>query len=145
MKQIGLVFNWIPLTSEAEPIRPANGMDWYRLVMPYFGLQDEYTIITLSETDFDINPLDCDIYVMNRGRAYHRSERIKKAGKKLIIDVDDFWTLPKWHNLHPKKMMDRLKIYEKNDQKTRSLIKSEEELAEYEKEFNHYRASAIME
>lgn len=113
MKRIGLVFNWIPLTSESEPIRPANGMDWYRLVMPYFSLQDEYTIVTLSETDFDVNPLDCDIYVMNRSREYFRAERVKKEGKKLIIDIDDFWTLPTWHDLNPKKMQERLKIYEK--------------------------------
>lgn len=113
MKRIGLIFNWIPLTSESEPIRPANGMDWYRLVMPYFSLQDEYTIVTLSETDFDVNPLDCDIYVMNRSREYFRAERVKKEGKKLIIDIDDFWTLPTWHDLNPKKMQERLKVYEK--------------------------------
>lgn len=113
MKRIGLVFNWIPLTSESEPIRPANGMDWYRLVMPYFSLQDEYTIVTLSETDFDVNPIDCDIYVMNRSREYFRAERVKKEGKKLIIDIDDFWTLPTWHDLNPKKMQQRLKVYEK--------------------------------
>ena len=113
MKRIGLVFNWIPLTSEAEPIRPANGMDWYRLVMPYFSLQNDYTIVTLSETDFDVNPLDCDIYVMNRSREYFRAERVKKEGKKLIIDIDDFWTLPTWHDLNPKKMQERLKVYEK--------------------------------
>jgi len=88
-------------------------MDWYRLVMPYFSLQDEYTIVTLSETDFDVNPLDCDIYVMNRSREYFRAERVKKEGKKLIIDIDDFWTLPTWHDLNPKKMQERLKVYEK--------------------------------
>jgi glycosyltransferase involved in cell wall biosynthesis len=83
--------------------KPQHGMDWYRLLMPYFGV-DGHEITAVSRSEFDINPLDADVYVINRSRELFRAERVKKEGKKLIIDIDDYWVLPTWHKLHLKNL-----------------------------------------
>ena len=77
---------------------PRHGMDWYRLMMPYAGIIG-HEVATVSRSKFDLNPLDADVYVINRSRELFRAERIKREGKKLIIDVDDYWVLPTWHKM----------------------------------------------
>jgi glycosyltransferase involved in cell wall biosynthesis len=83
--------------------KPQHGMDWYRLLMPYFGVEG-HEVTAVSRSEFDINPLDADVYVINRSRELFRAERVKKEGKKLIVDIDDYWVLPTWHKLHLKNL-----------------------------------------
>lgn len=102
MTKIALILN------NKTEARPINGMDWYRLWMPYYGLAADYEVKALSTDEFDMNPLDCDIYVINRSRELFRAERVKKEGKKLIVDIDDYWHLPTWHPMHVKNLEKQL-------------------------------------
>lgn len=98
--KVGLILN-----NKTKP-EPINGMDLYRLCFAYFGVQSEdIEVHLLSEDEFDLSEeLIYDVYVINRSRELFRSQRIKKGGKKLIIDIDDYWVLPSWHPMNVRQL-----------------------------------------
>lgn len=100
----------------------ANGMDLYRMVIPYLPLA-EYEVKALSTDEFDTTDLDGDVYIMNRSREYFRAKRVKEAGKLLIIDIDDYWVLPTWHPLRPERLKAQLDWAKKNPER---VVKPEE-------------------
>lgn len=86
----------------------ANGMDLYRLAIPYTPFKETCEVDVISLNDFDLNPCYADVYVMNRPLSF-RAKKVKAAGKILVVDVDDYWQLPTWHYLNPinlKKQLD---------------------------------------
>lgn len=80
-----------------------SGMELYRIHYPYAqGIatyhSDEFdvsrtTYQTMSETPV----LESDIYVCSRIRFPELVDKIVDQGKKLVVDVDDYWTLHKNH------------------------------------------------
>lgn len=101
MKKIRLVFN-----NQSES-RIYSGMDLYRLAMPYTPFAEKCDVRGLSLDEFDMNPLDADVYVMNRPQKF-RAKMVKDAGKILVVDIDDYWKLPTWHKLSAKILKDQL-------------------------------------
>lgn len=93
----------IRLLTDGEGGGAGNGMDLYRLIIPYCTHDPEY-LKCISKNEFDFTRMDGDCYVLNRSREYYRAERIKLEKKKLIVDIDDYWHLPTWHNLHHKQL-----------------------------------------
>ena len=112
MKTICLVFN-----NQVEP-KIACGMDLYRLAIPYTPFKEVCEVVTISLNDFDFNPCEADVYVMNRPLEF-RAKKVKDAGKILIVDVDDFWDLPTWHYLNPINLKKQLDFAEKNKDRVR--------------------------
>lgn len=101
MKSIRLVFH------NKTSATVGNGMDLYRLAIPYAFVGEEVDQVkSMGLDEFDTTPCDADVYVMNRPMSY-RAKKVKDAGKFLIVDVDDYWVTPKWHWLYP----DNLKRY----------------------------------
>ena len=82
-----------------------TGMELYRLVIPYGGIAEDtsnYSVNAWSINDIrncEDKDLDCDIYVFNRLHYIDIAEKVKRCGKKLIIDIDDIWTLDRTHTL----------------------------------------------
>ena len=82
---------------------PRTGMELYRLHYPYFdGLHqshsDELTIKRATYnyiTTAPVEALEDDVYVFSRLADVSMAGKIIESGKKLVIDVDDYW------NLHP--------------------------------------------
>lgn len=103
------------LNNPTQPI-PINGMDWYRLVLAYYPVNKggEHTIVPISQDRFDLHELDYDCYVLNRSRELFRAQRVKDVGKKLIIDIDDYWELPTWHPMNPDVLQKKIKAAEAN-------------------------------
>lgn len=102
MKSIRLV-----LSNDVSPVI-ANGMDLYRLVLPYSGVIEEHgQMLCMSQEEFNTTPCDADVYVMNRPYSF-QAKKVKDAGKFLIVDVDDYWVLPTWHKIHPKNLAKEL-------------------------------------
>lgn len=82
-----------------------TGMELYRLVIPYGGISTDSENYSVNAWSFDEvrnclpeNLVD-DIYVFNRLHYIDIARKIKNAGKKLVIDIDDIWTLDKTHTL----------------------------------------------
>lgn len=105
--KINLLFN-----NQTKPV-VSCGMDLYRLAFPYTPLKETNEVLCLSHDHFDMNPLDGDVYVMNRPRKF-RAKKVKDAGKILIVDIDDYWEVPKWHNLHVDILKNQLDFAAKN-------------------------------
>lgn len=111
-----------------------TGMDLYRLAIPYGGILNQ-NIQCIGVTEFDSNPLDADCYVINRSREFVRAEAIKKEGKKLIIDIDDYWNLPTWHPSNPINLKKQIDIgYNNIDKVNKEELKAVE--SKYEEEKN---------
>lgn len=86
---------------------PTTGMELYRLFYPYSTIntefKDEYQVngISLNYLYNTEEPeLADDIYVFSRLFNKSIADKIKAAGKKIVIDVDDYWKLDKGHPLH---------------------------------------------
>lgn len=107
------------LLNNKEQALPVNGMDLYRMIFPYYTLtaDPDFELHLMSTDEFDMNPLTYDVYVMNRSRELFRAERVKKEGKKLIVDIDDYWILPSWHPINPKVLDKAIKAAESHAQK----------------------------
>lgn len=101
-----------------------NGMDLYRLAMPYSEvIEEQGQLIAMSLDEFDMMPCDADVYVMNRPELF-RAKKVKALGKFLIVDVDDYWNLPTWHRLHPgnhAKYIDQLEKQRLNEDQKKEL------------------------
>ena len=82
-----------------------TGMELYRLVIPYGGISNDTTNYAVNAWSMDEvrncedKDIDSDIYVFNRLHYIEIAEKIKRCGKKLVIDIDDIWTLDKTHLL----------------------------------------------
>lgn len=115
--KIGLLLN-----NKVEA-RPTTGMDLYRMIFPYYPIHNSegFECHMLSMDEFDMNPLTCDVYVINRSRELFRAQRVKAEGKKLIIDVDDYWHLPKWHPISPDVLTKALKIAREHPEKRKDI------------------------
>lgn len=94
-----------------------TGMDLYRLMMNYIELQGEFEILVLGTDDFDSQPLDGDVYIFNRGKDLFRTERVKREGKILIVDLDDYFQVPTWHLGHIDNIKKRLDYCEENKER----------------------------
>lgn len=83
-----------------------TGMELYRLVIPYGGVSTDAENYSVNAWSYDeirnctLETLVSDIYVFNRLHYIDIAQKIKKANKKLIIDIDDIWTLDKTHLLY---------------------------------------------
>lgn len=88
--------------------QPQSGMELYRLHYPYFeGLQVNYSGeinvqgMTYSYLqDQPVGALEHDVYVFSRLADTTFADKVIEAGKKLVVDVDDYWNL---HPEHPLK------------------------------------------
>jgi glycosyltransferase involved in cell wall biosynthesis len=88
-----------------------SGVDLYRLA-PHRLLNNELfdvNEIPSIETKADITDKfkPYDIVIMNRSISRDKDDNtdhlikcIRKAGCKIVLDVDDYWQLPKYHELH---------------------------------------------
>ena len=111
----------------------ANGMDLYRLYMPYCKIDGAQIA---SKHDVLNSPLDSDVYVINRAHPIELFTKLKEAGKKIILDIDDYWKIPTWHQLHHKSIKGRIEHATslKNDEAVRYFTHQLNEVSEWEKQ-----------
>lgn len=88
-----------------------SGSNYYRLEMPYQHLTQHYDVEyakcnTLNELPYEIlRQFDYVVYsrevehLMNIDNINLLADQIKKAGCKLVVDIDDYWELSTFHVL----------------------------------------------
>lgn len=80
-----------------------SGMELYRLHYPYAqGIAtyhaDEFEVNRTTYAQLNETPiLESDIYVCSRIRFPELVDKIVDQGKKLVVDIDDYWNLHKEH------------------------------------------------
>lgn len=87
-------------------IKPSNGPDWHRLVVPMESLPiKEGDDIQMGIYEHDEGPelFDCDILMFNRA-IFTKVDKLlryqKKYGFKIVVDIDDYWNLNYTHPLY---------------------------------------------
>lgn len=88
--------------------QPKSGMELYRLHYPYFdGIHATYSDqseIKRMTYNYILNEssheLEDDVYVFSRLQNVSIANRVIKSGKKLVIDIDDYWNLNIGHPLN---------------------------------------------
>lgn len=82
----------------------SKGVSYHRLIKPYEALQKQGVHNVKFINKFQMEP--CDYLVFNRVAAgtpkehFEIIDRAKNNGTKIVLDLDDYWSLPKDHHLH---------------------------------------------
>lgn len=82
---------------------PRSGMELYRLHYPYMnGIATNHADqFTVSHSTYGViaeqAELESDVYVCSRVRFPEVVDKIISQGKKLVVDIDDYWELHKDH------------------------------------------------
>lgn len=89
--------------------RPAGGVQFHRQITPHNFLQDHYPdfeCIALDEDKFDVQTdqflssfqlIQFSRWVSLDKRTAEKIERVKKAGLKVLLDLDDYWEVEQQH------------------------------------------------
>lgn len=102
------------VTYEKEP---KSGMELYRLHYPYFqgvSKTEGFSVNQVSYSYIGSQPapaLESDVYVFSRLQFPEIADKVIEAGKKLVVDLDDYLKL---HKEHPKHGTEENKRYVSN-------------------------------
>ena len=94
-----------------------SGVGYHRLMLPIYFMPKTYALLTDTIND-DVLKEGYDIVLINRFiPTLHINELIayrEKYGFKLIVDIDDYWELDRWHILYDvyptQAILDHIKI-----------------------------------
>lgn len=75
---------------------PSQGVHFHRLETPMRLMAKDYKITEVDLIDLDT---DADVVIFNRlpNQPLSVIEKLKAKGKRIIMDIDDYWTRPIWH------------------------------------------------
>ncbi len=96
-----------------------NGVTFYRSVIPHSymvstnGVKTHFTDTLIKMDDKELASYDA-VVVSYHGWDDTQNQRLAKLGVKLILDVDDFWSLSRFHELYN---------YYKENNRTAEIIK----------------------
>jgi glycosyltransferase involved in cell wall biosynthesis len=86
------------------PTFASKGVSYHRLIKPYEALQKQGDHNVKFINKYQMEP--CDYLVFNRVAAntpkehFEIIDRAKSNGTKIVLDLDDYWSLPEDHHLH---------------------------------------------
>ena len=102
-----------------------GGVDYHRMLIPHYNLNHKiYQHVKMDTSDSEaltkeLKNREIDIVVFSRQLSYEENtptmiEAIKKAGSKLVLDIDDYWVLNSDHQLYDiyKKQQTQRKVVE---------------------------------
>lgn len=88
--------------------KPETALQYYRQLMPHNGMVSDackvdrvHSIHAIPEAELGSYDIVQFIrYIDTTGRSKEIADMVKKAGCKLVVDIDDYWVLPSWHGLY---------------------------------------------
>lgn len=88
--------------------KPETALQYYRQLTPHNGMVSDVCKVDRVHDISAIPDEELPKYdvvqfircISHAGQTKLIADRIKKAGCKLVLDIDDYWVLPSWHGLY---------------------------------------------